>query len=304
MSNLALENKRSTRKNFRATIKKTFMFENPVAYIRTQLQDHFSLGEIRAFTRLILEEECNLSHYEIASCKFNDLSDNKKQNIISIVKRLQNNEPIQYILGSTEFYGLPFKVTPSVLIPRPETEELVEWILQNTTQSSPHILDIGTGSGCIGITLAKKLPRATVEAWDVSPHALKVAKENAAINNVTVTFVEVDALNPQPNNPHFDIIVSNPPYIREMEKEIMSSNVLDYEPQLALFVPDHQALIFYNSIADIALQQLKKGGWLYFEINQAKGTEVVQLLKEKGFSNITLKKDISGNHRMVCSMKQ
>ena len=280
------------------------MFENPAEYIRNQLNDTFSLGEIRAFTRLILEEVCNLSFSEIASCKFNDLSDNKKQNIISIVKRLQNNEPIQYILGNTEFYGLTLKVTSSVLIPRPETEELVEWILLETTQPNPNILDIGTGSGCIAITLAKKIDNATVEAWDVSREALNVAKENATINHVTVNFLEVDALKPLQENQRFDIIVSNPPYIREMERKTMSSNVLDYEPQLALFVPDNKALIFYNRIADIALQQLNSDGWLYFEINHAKGAEVVQLLKEKGFVNVELKKDISKNDRMVRAMKK
>ena len=279
------------------------MFKNPVEYIRTQLNDTFSTGEIRAFTRLILEEECNLSFLEIASCKFNDLSDTKKQNIISIVKRLQNNEPIQYILGKTEFYGLEFKVAPEVLIPRPETEELVEWILLETKQPSPQILDIGTGSGCIAISLAKKMSSATVDAWDVSPKALSIAKDNATINNVSVNFLEVDVLKYQQDKRRFDIIVSNPPYIKEIEKKLMTKNVLDFEPHIALFVPDNQALIFYNSIADIAQVQLKNNGWLYFEINQAKGTEVVQLLKEKGFVNVELKQDISGNDRMVRAMK-
>ena len=158
------------------------------------------------------------------------------------------------------------------------------------TQPNPNILDIGTGSGCIAITLAKKINNATVEAWDVSREALNVAKENATINHVTVSFLEVDALKPLQENQRFDIIVSNPPYIREMERKTMSSNVLDYEPQLALFVPDNKALIFYNRIADIALQQLNSDGWLYFEINHAKGAEVVQLLKEKGFVNVELKK--------------
>ena len=305
MSNSALDNNCSiTKKAFEQKRNQLLMFENPAEYIRNQLNETFSLGEIRTFTRLILEEVCNLSFSEIASCKFNDLSDNKKQNIISIVKRLQNNEPIQYILGNTEFYGLTLKVTPSVLIPRPETEELVEWILLETTQPNPNILDIGTGSGCIAITLAKKIDNATVEAWDVSREALNVAKENATINHVTVNFLEVDALKPLQENQRFDIIVSNPPYIREMERKTMSSNVLDYEPQLALFVPDNKALIFYNRIADIALQQLNSDGWLYFEINHAKGAEVVQLLKEKGFVNIELKKDISRNDRMVRAMKK
>ena len=280
------------------------MFKNPVEYIRTQLKNSSSPGEIRVLTRLILEEVCNLSVSEIASCKFNDLSDNKKQNIISIVKRLQNNEPIQYILGTTEFYGLPLKVTPDVLIPRPETEELVEWILQETELPQPHILDIGTGSGCIAIALAKKIKDATVDAWDVSSKSLEVAKENAALNNVVVKFSKVDVLQPLQKSPHFDIIVSNPPYIREMEKEMMSSNVLNFEPHVALFVPNNKALLFYNRIADIALQQLNNNGCLYFEINHTKGNEVTQLLHQKGFVNIELKKDISGNNRMIRAMKK
>ncbi len=279
------------------------MFKNPVEYIRNQLNDTFSVGEIRAYTRLILEEVCNLSYSDIASCKLNDLSDNEKQNIISIIKRLQNNEPIQYILGNTEFYGLNFKVTPAVLIPRPETEELVEWILLDTKHPNPHILDIGTGSGCIAIALAKKM-NAVVNAWDVSTKALDIAKENAIANNVSVIFSEIDVLKYQQNEQRFDIIVSNPPYIKEAEKKMMSKNVLDFEPQQALFVPDSDALIFYNRIADIAQQQLTNNGMLYFEINQAKGIEVVQLLEKKGFVNVELKKDISGNNRMVRAMKE
>ena len=280
------------------------MFTNPVEYIRIQLKNSFSTGEIRVFTRLILQEVCNLSHSDILSCKFNDLSDNKKQNIISIVKRLQNNEPIQYILGNTEFYGLPFKVTPAVLIPRPETEELVEWILKETQHPTPTILDVGTGSGCIAISLAKNIPKSTVYAWDISKETIAVAQENAALNQVTVHFSEVDALQPIPINQQYTLIVSNPPYIKEMEKEQMSSNVLDYEPHHALFVPNNNSLLFYHRIAEIAQQQLASNGWLYFEINHAKGAEVAELLREMQFTQIELRKDISGNPRMVRAMKQ
>ena len=280
------------------------MFTNPVEYIRIQLKNSFSTGEIRVFTRLILQEVCNLSHSDILSCKFNDLSDNKKQNIISIVKRLQNNEPIQYILGNTEFYGLPFKVTPAVLIPRPETEELVEWILKETQHPTPTILDVGTGSGCIAISLAKNIPKSTVYAWDISKETIAVAQENAALNQVTVHFSEVDALQSIPIKQQYSLIVSNPPYIKEMEKEQMSSNVLDYEPHHALFVPNNNSLLFYHRIAEIAQQQLASNGWLYFEINHAKGAEVVKLLREMQFTQIELRKDISGNPRMVRAMKQ
>ena len=279
------------------------MIENTVEYIRTQLSKSYTPGEIRVFVRLILKEVCNLSFSDIFACKFNDLSDKEKQNIISIVKRLQNGEPIQYVLGETEFYGLDFKVTPAVLIPRPETEELVEWILLETKKMNAHILDVGTGSGCIAVALAKRMRYATVNAWDVSADALAVAKGNATANDVSVSFSKVDVLGPHPVNKYFDIIVSNPPYIKESEKEMMEKNVLDFEPHMALFVADKDVLIFYNRIADIAKEQLKENGLLYFEINQANGNEVVQLLKEKNFVDVEMKKDISGNDRMVRAMK-
>ena len=280
------------------------MFENPVEYIRTQLSEEFTLGEIRVFTTLILKKVCNLSFSDIVACKFTELSDNQKQNMTSIVKRLQNGEPIQYIIGFTEFYGLDFKVTSSVLIPRPETEELVEWILLDTKQLNPHILDIGTGSGCIAIALAKKMMYATVDAWDISSDALEVAQQNAIANNVSVKFSRVDVLADQSYEKNFDIIVSNPPYIKESEKELMSKNVLEFEPHKALFVSNNDALIFYNRIADIAMKQLNKNGLLYFEINQAYGKEVVQLLQEKNYVDVQLRKDISGNYRMIRAMKE
>lgn len=279
------------------------MFENPVEYIRTQLSKIFTLGEIRVFTTLILKEVSNLSFSDIIACKFKDLSDNEKQNIISIVKRLLNNEPIQYILGKTEFYGLEFKVSPAVLIPRPETEELIEWILLETKKINPHILDIGTGSGCIAIALAKKMQYATVDAWDISESALEIARQNAITNNVSVEFSNVDVLKSLSVRKYFDIIVSNPPYIKESEKEKMEKNVLDYEPHEALFVANNDALIFYNRITDIAKENLNENGVLYFEINRANGEEIVQMLKRKGLMNIELKKDISGNNRMIRAMK-
>ena len=280
------------------------MFENPVEYIRTQLSEEFTLGEIRVFTTLILEKVCNLSFSDIIACKFTELSDNQKQNMTSIVKRLQNGEPIQYIIGVIEFYGLDFKGTSSVLIPRPETEELVEWILLDTKQLNPHILDIGTGSGCIAIALAKKMMYATVDAWDISSDALEVAQQNAIANNVSVKFSRVDVLADQSYEKNFDIIVSNPPYIKESEKELMSKNVLEFEPHKALFVSNNDALIFYNRIADIAMKQLNKNGLLYFEINQAYGKEVVQLLQEKNYVDVQLRKDISDNYRMIRAMKE
>ena len=275
------------------------MFENPDEYIRNQLVDIYTRSEIRIFSTLILKDVCNLSFTDIIVCKFNELSDKEKQKIVSIVKRLKKKEPLQYILGKTEFYGLDFKVTPAVLIPRPETEELVEWILSDIKKINPHVLDIGTGSGCIAIAIAKHLQYATVEGWDISEEALEIAKENGKVNGVSIRFLNVDVLKEQSFEKQYDIIVSNPPYIKESEKEIMEENVLSFEPHEALFVPNEEPLIFYNRIADIAKKHLTDGGMLYFEINQAKGDEVAQLLKEKGFIDIELKKDISGNNRIV-----
>lgn len=275
------------------------MFENPVGHIRNQLTELYTPGEIRVFSSHILKEVCNLSLTDIAACKFNELSDKQKQNINDILDRLKSNEPIQYILGKTEFYGLDFKINSSVLIPRPETEELVEWILLENKKSKLHLLDIGTGSGCIAISLAKHLNCATVDAWDISDDALKIAKENAVMNNVSIQFSNVNVLEAYSSEKQFDIIVSNPPYIKESEKERMEQNVLNFEPHEALFVPNEEALIFYDRIAEIAKKQLSNGGRLYFEINQANGEEIVQLLKSKNFQEVELKKDISGNERMV-----
>jgi release factor glutamine methyltransferase len=232
------------------------------------------------------------------------------------LKRLKNEEPIQYIIGATEFYGFPFLVDKSTLIPRPETEELVEWILLETAKlqsdqvlKSLQILDIGTGSGCIPISLAKNLPAATISAIDISADALKIAIKNATLNKVKVDFIEGNVLDlyafneilkQKPyNQVKFDIIVSNPPYVRELEKIEIQNNVLLNEPHLALFVSDENPLLFYDKIADIAKQHLSKNGLLFFEINQYLGEETIKILAEKGFKNIKLRKDLFGNDRMI-----
>ncbi len=279
------------------------MFENPVEYISAQLLDKYSKSELRIVTSLILKDVANLSFLDIVNCKFKNLSNTEKQKIIDIIERLLNNEPIQYVLGKTEFYGLDLKVNSSVLIPRPETEELVEWILLEISQINPHLLDIGTGSGCIAIALAKHLHYGTVDAWDISDDALAVANENATINDVSIKFTKVDVLKPVDINKKFDIIVSNPPYITVSEKNMMERNVLDFEPHEALFVPDDESLIFYLKIVDIAKKMLNKNGRLYFEINQANGSEIAELLQRKEFINIELKNDISGNSRMIRAVK-
>jgi release factor glutamine methyltransferase len=223
-----------------------------------------------------------------------------------ILKRLQKEEPIQYILGKTEFYGLPFLVDKNTLIPRPETEELVEWILseiqkiQGGNQKTPlAILDIGTGTGCIPITLAKNTVNTVITAIDISAAALRVAKKNAVLNSVPVNFIMLNILKTTQLPQKYNLIVSNPPYVRELEKVEISANVLENEPHLALFVANKNPLVFYDKIADLAKQQLNENGMLFFEINQYLGKETVKMLEEKGFQNIQLKKDLSGNDRML-----
>ena len=224
--------------------------------------------------------------------------------IDSAIEDLQKHKPIQYILGETEFCGLKFKVNPSVLIPRQETEELVMWIAEENPQAK-NILDLCTGSGCIAVALSKNLENAHLVGVDISYDALSVAKENAALNNVNVDFLNDDIL--QPNfsiNKKFDVIVSNPPYVREMEKQQMQARILDYEPQLALFVDDDNPLLFYKSIAHIGTTHLADNGKLYLEINEAYGKEVPNLLQQHDYKNIILKKDIHGKDRMICAAKQ
>lgn len=256
--------------------------------------------EIQSFFNILVQYKLNLSRVELAlkpSLEFNisDLDFFQKALI-----NLKNQIPIQYIIGETEFYGLTFKVNNHVLIPRPETEELVDWILRDFNNSENiKILDIGTGSGCIAISLAKNLPNAEVYALDISSKALKIAKKNAEINNVKVQFIKEDIITLLKLPKKFDIIVSNPPYVRELEKKQMQKNVLSNEPAIALFVKDDTPLLFYDKISELSKMYLTKNGSLYFEINQYLGTETVNLLKLKGFKNIELKKDLNEVDRMI-----
>lgn len=224
----------------------------------------------------------------------------------SIVAELKQEKPIQYVLGETEFYGLRFLVNENTLIPRQETEELVDLILsKNSKKEIPNskILDIGTGTGCIAISLAKNLPNAKVYALDVSEKALEIAKQNAEINKVSVEFLHQSILETEDLKQEFDIIVSNPPYVRNLEKVEIKKNVLEYEPHLALFVEDTNALLFYRKIAQLAQKNLSENGKLYFEINQYLGKETVELLENLAFKNIQLIKDIYGNDRMISCLK-
>lgn len=267
--------------------------------IRKSLSDFYPDTEISGLIRLLIENVTKSSIPALLSDKSKKITEEELLKIDKIVERLQKFEPIQYILGETEFYGLPFVVNENVLIPRPETEELVELILKENKTDQSRILDIGTGSGCIAISLKKYLPKSIVEGWDISKGALEVASLNSKNNSANVLFTQVDILGEYPNQQTFDIIVSNPPYVLDSEKSEMHTNVLKYEPHTALFVADNNPLLFYNRIADVATQLLTNGGKLYFEINRMKGQETVKMLENKGFSNTQLIKDISGNDRIV-----
>lgn len=268
-----------------------------------ELTPIYDAGEAESFFYLILEEKHQLKRIDLALHP--DLVFSEEEMVVwnSILEQLKLEIPVQYLLGKTSFYGLDFEVNENVLIPRPETEELVEWILENQKSKGEsrniRILDIGTGSGCIAISLAKNLPNATVFAIDVSEKALATAQKNAVTNKVNVTFINQNILETEDLGQEFDIIVSNPPYVRNLEKEEIKKNVLDNEPHLALFVEDNDALIFYKKIAELAQKNGSENGQLYFEINQYLGKEMVDLLEKMNFKNIELRKDIYGNDRMT-----
>jgi release factor glutamine methyltransferase len=271
-----------------------------IIHIRSELQGLYPDTEIKSFSNLIIEKVSGFSRTEIIVNKNTLFSDEQRHVIENFIENLKEYVPIQYILGETEFFGLPFQVNESVLIPRPETEELVDWIRnENDRNSNPGILDIGTGSGCIAISLKHEFTNATVDAFDISEKALETAQSNAKLNKLKVNFSKVDILNIPEMEQKWDIIVSNPPYVTELEKSEISPNVLDYEPHLALFVPDNDPLLFYRCIAVFAQQHLKPKGKLYFEINRQFGKATVDLLTTMGFGNVELRKDISGNDRMV-----
>ena len=268
--------------------------------IKSALEGLYPETEIRSFSQLMIEKVTGFSRTEIIVNKNTQFSVEQQHEIESFIENLKNFIPIQYILGETEFYGLTFNVNESVLIPRPETEELVDWIRsENDRNASLNILDIGTGSGCIAISLKNVLPNSVVDAFDISDQALETARSNALRNELDVNFSKVDILNVPDFSKKWDIIVSNPPYVLESEKAEIQPNVLDNEPHLALFVPDNDPLLFYRSIAQFSLRQLKPEGKLYFEINRQYGKATIDLLAESGFTDIELRKDISGNDRMV-----
>jgi release factor glutamine methyltransferase len=272
-------------------------------YFIKELTPLYDVGEVESFFYLILEAKHQLQRVDLALQPKLAFSETELKIWSLILEQLKKEIPIQYILGVTHFYGLEFEVNSAVLIPRPETEELVDWIIQKSKiknqKSKLKILDIGTGSGCIAIALAKNLPNAQVFALDVSEQALATAKTNAEKNQVQLSFIHQSILETLDLGQQFDIIVSNPPYVRELEKLEIKKNVLDNEPHLALFVEDNDALIFYRKIAQLAQKNLNPQGQLYFEINQYLGQEMLDLLREMGFKNSELRQDIYGNDRMI-----
>lgn len=270
--------------------------------IREGLSSHYPIGEVTALTRIIATELLGFSQTSFFLKDEVTLTAEQESQLCNTLERLKEHEPIQYILGYSDFCGLRFNVTTATLIPRPDTSELVEWVASEAA-GKERILDIGTGSGCIAVSLSHKMPQSKVTAWDISPEALAVATENSKANNCNVTFEQIDILAYKPAGEQFDIIVSNPPYIKDNEKEAMHSNVLNWEPHTALFVPDNDPLLFYRAIAEKALAMLTSGGALYFEINRAHGAETVEMLKSLGYIETELRKDLTGNDRMIKAIR-
>jgi release factor glutamine methyltransferase len=275
-------------------------------YFINSLEDLYSIEELQSIFYLLAEKLLHLSRIDITLQLDNTLTSDEEINFNQAIDRLKIYEPVQYILGETEFFGYPFLVNKQVLIPRPETEELVSWIIEDVDKKETTILDIGTGSGCIAISLAKKLNNAVVSAIDISNKAIEVAKKNALINNVNVEYSSVDVLNFKDKlvlqdkwKSKFDIIVSNPPYVRMQEKKLMQLNVIDHEPDIALFVEDDDPLLFYRRISELSRQYLKHNGTLYLEINEYLGVEMEKMLNEAGFKHVELKKDMFGKNRMI-----
>lgn len=267
------------------------------------LEPLYGNGEARAVTDYVLDVCFGLSKADIMCGAVEEMTAEKAAELNKIFGRLMEGEPVQYVLGRAEFCGRWFSVRPGVLIPRPETEELCAWITADSKASgSPKVLDIGTGSGCIAITLQLDMPESKVTAWDISADALDVARENAKQLGANVNFVKQDALNAKPEG-EWDVIVSNPPYICEKEKKDMAVNVLEHEPHTALFVPDADPLLFYRAITRLAVQTLSKGGRLYFEINPIYADDTCRMMRAEGMTAVELRSDMYGKQRMAKGVK-
>jgi len=274
--------------------------EATIQYIEKELTGLYPKTEVQGFVRLIFWHVLQLSYTDLVLGRNQKLEKSSQKRINEIVERLKKFEPIQYILGETEFFGLKLTVNPSVLIPRPETEELVQWVITAVENENPSIIDVGTGSGCIALALKKELKNAVVTGVDISAESIRTASKNAEQNQLDVTFKQADILQWEKEKwEPVDLIVSNPPYVRELEKAAMHPNVLQYEPENALFVSNTNPLVYYQSIADFANRYLKANSWLFFEINENLGEELVSLLAAIGFGAIEIKKDINGKNRML-----
>ena len=268
----------------------------------------YETSEAKAIVRWVLDVRFGLSMADILCGKIMTLSANDQKDLETILQRLEKGEPVQYVIGVADFCGRQFHVEPGVLIPRPETEELCRWIVEESKDKTC-ILDIGTGSGCIAITLALEMPKAEVTAWDISDEALQIAQKNAKNLGADVHFEHQDILNISPvsclltPDSFYDLIVSNPPYIQPKESDEMGKNVLDYEPHQALFTPDDQPIIFYQRIGDYAWQNLKQGGTLYFELNPLTADDVSDYLHNIGFSEVEIRQDLFGKQRFLKATK-
>ncbi|MDT3401732.1 peptide chain release factor N(5)-glutamine methyltransferase [Mucilaginibacter terrae] len=271
--------------------------------MKTGLADMYSPAEADAITTLLLTDLTKLSNAQLKAYGDTELNVVQSERLLTQLAQLKTGMPVQYVLGHTEFYGHTFEVNPSVLIPRPETEELVDWIIKTINHSSGlKILDIGTGSGCIPVSLKLIDINNEIFTIDISSKALQTAKHNAAMNNAEITFIETNILNPEPSvitHQKYHVIVSNPPYVTGTDKLQMHRNVTDFEPHTALFVPDADPLLFYNAIADFAIDHLETEGYLFFEINESYGQETVDMLARKDFTNIELRQDMAGKDRMI-----
>ncbi len=267
-----------------------------------RLTSIYDESEAKAIARMVLDVRFDMSMTDIICGKVTQLSEEDTVSLQKIVTRLEQAEPVQYILGASDFCGRTFHMEPGVLIPRPETEELCRWIVSDNNHIAD-ILDVGCGSGCISVTLALDMPQANVTAWDISPIATRVTAGNAMTMNAKVNVVKQDALDPPLDNEKWDVIVSNPPYICEQERETMARNVLDYEPDVALFVPDEDPLRFYRAIAEYAVNALRHGGSLFFEINPIYAEQMLEMLAGLGFNQTEIREDQFGKQRFTKSTK-
>ncbi len=271
-------------------------------FISSRLEGTYDAREAANISRELLWHCYRLDRLQLSLNEPVSFPEDEEQRLLGIIRRLVNDEPLQHVIGSVEFYGLEFKTDARALIPRPETEELVDWIVKDHARPGLKIIDIGTGTGCIPIALAKHMKAATVAAVDISKEALTLARENARLNGLSIGFHQLNILEEELSG-QYDIIVSNPPYIPMSDQAEMSANVLDFEPGLALFVSDDSPLVFYIRISELASKSLKSGGNLYFEIHENYGTQVVSMLQKQGYQAIELRQDMQGKDRMIKAVR-